>query len=148
MREGEEGGGAGGDGNPGAGPKRDSGTQSDSLKVLHSRVKKLLKEYPDCKLLLLYRSAYGTKRDKKWLLDILHNFGDEQQADVLRREIAKHLAQVWAARPRQRGAGSASGTAWHNLFAACGQTCGNFRFTGMLQSSWCMLAGGWQGPGL
>ena len=97
MSEGQEGTGAGGEGNPGAGPKRDSGTQSDSIKVLHSRIQKLLKDHPDCKLLLLYRSAYGTTRDKKWLLDILHNFGDEQQADVLRREIAKHLAQVWAA---------------------------------------------------
>jgi hypothetical protein len=95
MEEGQEGTGPAGDGNPGAGPKRDSGTQSDAIKVLNTRVLKLTTDYPGCKVIVLYRSEFGHTRMKKWLLDIVHNCGSEQQANVLRRMIAKYLAQVW-----------------------------------------------------
>ena len=155
MSEGEGGTSPGGDGAGRSGPKRDSGTQNNSIKILSNRAMKLTRDYPGCKMLLLYRSAFGNSRENKWLLDIAHNFGEPQQANVLRRKIAHHLAEVGAA-----GGGSGAGGRRRARAALVLRTLHPMRtLHGGRQagtavplrcnaSSRRMPAGGWQGPDL
>ena len=134
--------------------KKASKKQSGLIRSLRTTALKLIELFPESKVLLLIRSGHGEVRDRLWLADLVHNFGNEAQADALRRVIMEHLSKVGApaavaAGPRRRHRAAICLVSTLQLAHSCAAQAAN---TGVAvfqpHSYWFMYAGVQQGLSL